>query len=103
MIVLFTMTYPTTSAVEFAKVVVKNFQEHPLPDFMKMIGSYTAICEDGGKTYAIIDIEKGQEDEAFKIVNKRLKNYLPIPGFGWKEERLLDMQEGLALAGLDGP
>jgi len=38
MLLMYTMTYPTTSASEFGKAVVKNFQEHAFPDFIKLSG-----------------------------------------------------------------
>jgi hypothetical protein len=100
MIVMYTMTYPTTSAVEFGKEVVKNFQEHPFPAFVKLIGPYGLIYEHGCKSIAILEIEQGKESEALKIVNKRMANYLRVPGFGSKEEILLTMEEILPLVGL---
>jgi hypothetical protein len=102
MIVMFTMTYPTTSAVEYANAVLKNFQENPFPDFMKMTGAYSVLCENGMKSYAIVEVEAGREDEAFKIFNKRMANYMSIPGFGFREERLLNAEESFALGGFKG-
>ena len=95
MIFLFTMTYPGTSAADFGKAVIKNFQEHPWPDFARLTGAYAAICEDRMKAYAILEIEKGKEDETFKVADKRLANYISIPGFRYKEERLITMEEAL--------
>jgi hypothetical protein len=103
MIMIYTMTYPTISAVEFGKAAVKNFQENPWPAFIKLIGPYSLVCESGCKSYAILEIESGKEDEAFKIITKRLANYISVPGFGWKEERLLTMAESFVLLGLEGP
>jgi len=103
MLLMVTMTYPTTSAAEFGKAVVKNFQEHPFPDFIKLTGPYSVLYEDGCKSIVIIEIEKGKEDEAFKIFNKRLANYMPVPGFGYKEERLATMEESLSSLGLEAP
>ncbi len=103
MILMFTMTYPTTSAVEFGKAVVKNFREYPFPDFIKPTGPYITLSEDGCKGYIIVEIEKGKEDEAFKFFNRRIANYLPVPGFGWKEERLLTMEESMPLVGIEAP
>ena len=100
MITMFTMTYPTTSAAEFGKAVLKNFQENPFPDYIKPLGLYATPYENGIKTYAILEIQEGKEDDAFKIFNKRLANYLPVPGYGSKEERLLTMEESLAVVGL---
>ena len=103
MIVMYTMTYPTTSAVEFGEAVVKNFQEHPFPDFPKLSGPYSVAYEDGCKSIVIIEIEKGKEDEAFKLFHKRLANYLPVPGYGSKGEILMNMEESLSLIGLEAP
>jgi len=102
MILLYTMTYPTTSAVEFGKAGVRNFLENPWPDFVKLTGPYSLVCEDGCKTYAILEIENGKEDEVFKIANKRLVNYMSVPGFRGKEERLMTKEETFALLGLEG-
>ena len=99
---IYTMTCPATSAVEFGKAGVKNFLENPWPDFVKLIGPYSLFCEDGCKTYAILEIEDGKEDEYFKIANKRMANYMSVPGFGSKEERLLSREETLVLLGLEG-
>jgi hypothetical protein len=103
MIVMYTMTFPTTSAVEFGKAVAKNFQEYPLPDFIKLIGPYGLIYENGCKSIAILEIEQGKESEAFKIFNKRMANYMSIPGFGSKGELLMTMEESLPLIGLGTP
>jgi len=103
MIVMVTMTYPTTSAVEMGKAGAKNFQEHPLPGFMKLTGPYITICEEGCKAYNIIEIEEGKEDEAFKVINTRMANYLPVPGFRSREERLLIMGEAYPLIGMKAP
>jgi len=103
MIVMYTVNYPSTSAVEYGKAVIKNFQEHPFPDFIKPLGIYAAIYEDGVKAYSILEFEKGKEEDAFKIINNRLANYLRVPGFGWREERLLKMEEAAALVGLEAP
>jgi len=100
MIVMYTITYPTSSAIDFGKAVVKNFQEHPFPEGIKMIGPYSAMYENGIKNIVIFEIEHGKESELFKITDKRLVNYLPVPGFGWKEERLSTMEECLSLVGL---
>ncbi len=100
MIVMFTITYPTTSAAEFGKAAVKNFQEHPFPDFIKLTGPYSTISENGIKSIVILEIEKGKADEAFKIVNTRTANYLSVPGYGSKTEILTNMEEGLALIGM---
>jgi len=100
MIIMSTMTWPTTSAVEMGKAVVKNFQELPFPDYIKPLGIYNTFYENGVKGYAILEIEKGKEEDAFKFLNKRVVNYLSIPGFGCKEERLRTMEESLALVGL---
>jgi hypothetical protein len=100
---MYTMTYPTTSAVEFGKAVAKNYQEHPLPDFMKLNGAYSLVYEDGCKTIAIVEIEEGKEGDAFKVFNKRLSNYLRVPGFGWKEEILRTFEESFSIVGLDTP
>ena len=102
MILIYTITCPSTSAVEFGKAGVKNFLENPWPDFVKLIGPYTTIYEDGCKTYVILEIENGKEDEAFKIVNKRAANYMSVPGFGWREERVVTREETLVLLGLEG-
>ncbi len=97
------MTCPTTSAVELGKASVKNFLDHPWPEFVKLTGPYSLVCEDGCKTYAILEIENGKEGEAFKIISKRLANYMSVPGFAWKEERLSTREESLVLLGLEGP
>jgi hypothetical protein len=103
MLLMYTMTYPTTSASEFGKAVVKNFQEHPFPDFIKLSGPYNSVYEEGIKSYVVIEIEKGKEDEAFKIFNTRIANYLPVPGYGQKLEILTTMEESLSLVGLEAP
>ncbi len=103
MIVMITSTYPSTSAVEISKAVLKNFQEHPFPDFMKPLGIYNVLCESGVKGYAILEIEKGKEDEAFKVINSRYANYLSVPGFGCREERLLPLEDSLPLVGMAAP
>jgi hypothetical protein len=100
MILMLTTTYPATSAVEMGKAVVKNFQELPFPDYIKPLGIYNTVAENGIKGYAIIEIDKGKEDDAFKFINKRMVNYLSVPGIGFKEERLRTMEESLALVGL---
>jgi hypothetical protein len=85
------------------KAGIKNIQEHPFPDFIKPIGIYYVVCEDGVKSYALLEIEKGKEDEAFKFFNKRVANYLPVPGFGWREEILRTMEEAFPLIGMEAP
>ena len=103
MIMMYTIAFPATSATEYGKAVIKNFQEHPFPDSVKLIGPYSLVDEHGCKSIAILEIEQGKESEVFKVVNKRLVNYLTVPGFGWKEERLLNMEESLSLLGLKAP
>jgi hypothetical protein len=103
MIVMFTFTFPVTSAPEFGKAVVKNFQENPLPDFLKLIGPYSLLYEGGCKTIAIIEIEAGKESEAFKIFNRRASNYMKVPGFTSREEILRNMEESFSMLGLDKP
>lgn len=93
MVFMYTITYPSTSGAEFAKAVLKNAQEHPLPDFIVTKALYGLVVEGGGKAIAILEYEKGKEEEALKIGNKRLANYLKVPGFGWREERLMTMEE----------
>jgi hypothetical protein len=103
MILMFTMTFPSTSAAEYGKAVAKNSQEHPFPDFVKPLGLYGVFCEEGFKVYAIIETEKGKEDEAFKVFNLRNANYLSIPGYGYKEERLLTMEESFTMISMATP
>jgi hypothetical protein len=100
MIVMYTLTCPTTSAVEMGKAVVKNFAEYPFPSYIKVIGIYQLFSENGIKMYAILDIEKGKEDDAVKLFYKRGLNYLSVPGYGSKVEILTPMEESLALLGL---
>ena len=100
MIMMYTIAFPATSATEYGKAVIKNFQEHPFPDSVKLIGPYSLVDEHGCKSIAILEIEQGKESEALKIVNKRMANYLRVPGFGSKEEILLTMEEILPLVGL---
>lgn len=103
MLVMITMTWPTTSTIELAKAGIKNFQENPFPDFMRLTGPFYAVYEDGLKAYSILEIDKGKEDEAFQILNKRLANYIPAPGFGWREERLMTMEEAYPLLNMEAP
>jgi len=103
MIVLFTLTWPTTSSIEMGKAGVKNFQENPWPDFVKLTGPFYMVCEDGCKCYALIEIEKGKEDEAFKISNSRTANYLSVPGYGGKTEILMTIEEAYPLIGMEAP
>jgi len=103
MILIHTFTCPTTSAVQLGKASMKNSLENPLPDFVKLTGPFITVCEDGYKAYAILEIENGKEDEAFKIFNKRLANYMSVPGLRCKEERLLTREETVVLLGLEGP
>jgi hypothetical protein len=103
MIVLFTMTWPATSTIEMAKAGAKNFQENPWPDSMRLNGPFYVAYEDGMKCYALFEIDKGKDDEVFKVFNKRLAIYLTVPGFGSKAEILMTMEEAYPLLNMEVP
>jgi hypothetical protein len=103
MIVMLTFTWPTTSSIELAKAGLKNFQENPLPDSARLIGPFYAGYEGGLKCYNILEIENGKEEEVYQVLNKRLANYVPVPGIGWTEERVFTMEEAYPLLNMEAP
>jgi hypothetical protein len=103
MMVLFTMTWPTTSTLEIAKAAAKNFQENPWPDSTRLTGPFYVVYEDGIKCYALLEIDKGKEDEAFRVSYKRTANYVAIPGYGAKTEILMTMEEAYPLLNMEAP
>ncbi len=101
--ILVTHIYPTALLGEYVTAALKNWQENPFPSFVKMIGPFFTVGEEGHKCYTILEIDKGKEDEAFQIINKRIINFYPIQGFRHREERLATMEEGAALLNIEAP
>ena len=103
MIVMITMTWPITSSPEMAKAAAKNFKENPFPDFMRLTGPFYVVYEDGIRCYALVEIDKGKEEEGFQVFNKRTVNYVPITGYGAKTEVLMTMEEVYPLLSMEVP
>jgi hypothetical protein len=102
MVLMITCILPTTSIPQFTKVVLKNFEELPFPDYVRPVGGpYGLLSEDGAKTIAILEIDKGKEDEGLDFLNKRCFKYAPVEGYKQKTEFLLTMPEVLSYLDLE--
>ncbi len=99
MIILYTLTYPLKSTLEAAKKYAEALKD-PRPDYINEIGLYVRYGGKGIKSYYLVEIEKGHEDEGIKEISKRMTVYFEVEGYEIDSEVVMAAEDAVALLGL---
>jgi hypothetical protein len=101
MLLMATGTFPLKSAVDAGKVFVESVAK-PRP-YVNRVGMWMCYGDDGIKTWAVYEVEKGHEEEGLKTI---VNNYIPffgVEGYKIKIEPVMKPEEALELIGLTPP
>ncbi len=101
MIYMVTTTYPTKSTIDVGKTYVEAMAK-TTPQ-TKEIGIWLNFGGDGIKSFAIHEVEKGHEDQAFKALTDFFIPFLKIEGFKVNIEPVLTPEDALPLIGITPP
>jgi hypothetical protein len=101
MLFMATGTFPLKSAVDAGKIFVESVAK-PRP-YVNRVGMWMCYGDDGIKTWAVFEVEKGHEEEGLKTI---INNYIPffgVEGYKTKIEPVMKPEEALELIGLTPP
>ena len=96
MVIMQTLTFPLEKLVDVAKTFARVESESPLPPYVKRTGPYGANAGEH-KVVVILEVEKGQEDEAIKEQTKRLIPFYSIEGLKITWEIMLPSREIMSM------
>jgi hypothetical protein len=90
-----TTFFPPNKAVEVGKTFT-SVKLAELPDFVKNVSIFV-VSEGDIKTYALYECDDEKTHEGYKAIVERYTGYFEIPGFKYKIEHLLAIDEALPL------
>ena len=98
--VMVTTTYPTSSLPQVAKVLSETMKEK-LPDYMKVLGWYTAAGGEGIESHTFYQIEDDNAAEGAKHIEGWLVRFFPVEGYKVKMEIVVSVsiEEAFHFAG----
>jgi len=102
MVVMFTMTYPLSSAMKAVQVFLDVAAKEPLPDNVQLLGMYSHWGGDGIKVNSIYEC-KENIDDGIKALTKRLVNFFSVEGYKIESQVVLPIEESLAILGKEMP
>jgi len=94
-------TFPLKSAVDAGKAFVEAVAK-PLP-YVNRVGMWMCYGDDGIKTWAVYEVEKGHEEEGLKAITNIYILFFDVEGYKTKFEYVIKPEEALQLIGLTPP
>ncbi len=98
MLIMATITYPTTSTMEMGKAAVETLKKEMA--HVKRVSVHVTYAGEGLTAYNLYELEKGAEDEGSKELVQNFVPYYSIDGFKVKMELVLPLDQALPMIGL---
>ncbi|MDD3717751.1 MAG: hypothetical protein PHP28_03695 [Actinomycetota bacterium] len=90
-------TIPFSSVADYATVMIEESTKGPFPGYARR-DVYYQFGDDGIIEYIIVDVEKGHEDEALRLMRELLFRLgTSVKGVRWKVEQVFSLDEALEM------
>lgn len=88
---------PFSSVEDYAKVMIEESTKGPFPGYVKR-DVYYQFGDDGIIEYVIVDVGKGHEDEALRLMRELLFRLgTSVEGVRWRVEQVFTLDEALEM------
>lgn len=90
-------TIPFSSVADYATVMIEESTKGPFPGYARR-DVYYQFGDDGIIEYIIVDVEKGHEDEALRLMRELLFRLgTSVKGVRWRVEQVFSLDEALEM------
>ena len=102
MYLMATSVYPNDKAKEVADIYLKAITKYPDDPAAStpIVPVAVHASHEGIQVINIYKVKKGKYEETHTLARNRLAMLQTVPGFRWKIENYLNLEEGLKLIGM---